>query len=197
VVGGSIGNCIITLYSAAFAVQSLGIPLRRYQAAMLDACIASLLIIYVLFIDEDFVSTINDFIAIVVIWIAPFGAIWVTDSVMRRHFYSAAELHAGRKGRYWGVGGVNPLGAVAFFAGALVVYLTMNAPVHQGPLSDSLFSGGDMGWLLGPIVSAAVYALLAGPQLRREEAGRTGPEMARPGLGAEPAVPASEAGPQP
>jgi NCS1 family nucleobase:cation symporter-1 len=167
VIGGSIGNCIITLYSAAFAVQSLGIPLRRYQASILDGCIACLLIVYVLFINEDFVSTINDFIAIVVIWIAPFGAIWVTDSVLRRHYYDASELHAGRGGRYWGVGGGNLRGVAAFLVGAVAAALTMNAPVFQGPLSEALFSGGDMAWLFGPLAGAAVYAALTVPQIRR------------------------------
>lgn len=172
VIGGSIGNCIITLYSAAFAVQTLGIPLRRYQASIVDGCIASFLIVYVLFINEDFISTLNDFIVIVVIWIAPFGAIWVTDAVLRGHYYDARELHAGRDGAYWGVGGVNPRGVIAFLAGAVAAALTMNAPVFQGPLSESLFSGSDLAWLVGPVVGAGVYALLAGPALRASAATR-------------------------
>lgn len=156
VIGGSVGNNVITLYSAAFAVQTLGIGLKRYQATALDGAVSTLLIVYVLFIDENFLSTLNDFISIVVVWIAPFGAIWIADALLRRsRFDDAAGLPA-----------VNVRGAVALLAGAGTCLLTMNAPVLQGPLSAGLLADGDLAWLLGPIVGAGVYVALSLRRLR-------------------------------
>ncbi|MEA2382100.1 MAG: nucleobase:cation symporter, family [Solirubrobacteraceae bacterium] len=161
VVGGSVSNNIITLYSSAFAVQTIGVRVSRIQATMLDGVVATLLIVYVLFLNDNFLSALNDMIALVVVWIGPFGAIWVVDALMRRHRYAAAELHAGRGGRYYGTRGVNVSGAVAWVAGALAAALTMNAPVFQGPLSKALLADGDLSWLIGPVVGGLVYFALA------------------------------------
>lgn len=166
VVGGSVSNNIITLYSSAFAVQTIGVRVSRIQATMLDGVVATLLIVYVLFVNDDFLRALNDMIALVVVWIGPFGAIWVADAVIRRHRYAAAELHAGPSGRYYGTHGVNIRGAVAWGAGALVAALTMNAPVFHGPLSKALLSDGDLSWLAGPLVGGLLYAALARSELR-------------------------------
>jgi NCS1 family nucleobase:cation symporter-1 len=171
VIGGSVSNNIITLYSSAFAVQTIGLKLRRWQATALDAAVASVVLVYVLFINDNLLSILNDFIAITVVWIAPFGAIWVTDAVLRRFTYDAADLHAGRGGRFYGRGGINWNGMGALAAGAVAALLTMNAPVFQGPLSDALLAGGDLAWLAGPVLGALVYALLAAPGLHRERLG--------------------------
>jgi len=173
-----VSNNIITLSSSAFAVQTIGLKLRRWQATALDAVVASVLIVYVLFVNDDFLAALNDLIAITVVWIAPFGAIWVTDATLRRFTYDASALHAGRGGPYYGQRGVNRAGFVALGAGALAAVLTMNAPVFQGPLSDALLGGGDLAWLLGPVVGAMVYLVLVGPAIRCEV--RTAPPQAPP-----------------
>jgi NCS1 family nucleobase:cation symporter-1 len=161
VVGGSVSNNIITLYSSAFAVQTIGIRVSRLQATMLDGVVSTVLIVYVLFLNDDFLSALNDMIALVVVWIGPFGAIWVVDALIRRHRYAAGDLHAGRQGRYYGNHGVNGRGGAAWIAGALAAALTMNAPVFQGPLSRALLSDGDLSWIIGPLVGGLAYFALA------------------------------------
>jgi nucleobase:cation symporter-1, NCS1 family len=150
-------------------VQTIGIRVSRIQATLIDGVVATLLIVYVLFLNDDFLSVLNDLVALVVVWIGPFGAIWVADALMRRHRYAASELHVGRGGRYYGRAGINVRGAVAWAAGALTAALTMNAPSLQGPLSRSLLADGDLSWLLGPLVGGLLYVALARPVIRDEE----------------------------
>jgi NCS1 family nucleobase:cation symporter-1 len=170
VIGGSVGNCVISLYNSGLTLQATGVPLRRYQATLLDSVVAGALIIYILFVKEDFQSTLNDILSLLLVWVGPFGAIWLTDAALRRWYYNADEIHSNSGGRYFGRGGFRIEAIVALLAGMLVAFLSMNAPVNQGPLSSALFSDGDLSWLLGPAVGAGVYLLLAARGVRSEEA---------------------------
>ena len=138
---------------------------------------ATLIVLYILFVEEDFQTDLNDFLSFLLIWIGPFAGIWVVDTALRRFRYSAADIHNPAGGHY-GRGGFNLNGLVALALGAFVCWLTINAPRYQGPLSDAILADGDLTWLLGPLVGGAIYALLSWREIRRREpavepAGRT------------------------
>ena len=162
-IGGAVANNVVTFYASGLVLQSVGVPLRRYQATMLDTTVATLLVIYIVFISESFTTVVNDFLSLLVVWIAPFGGVWLADGVLRRWRYDPADIHAveaGPRGRYWGWNGINVAGFVALAAGVVVCLLTVNAPIYQGPVSKML-SDSDLSWILGLPVSAATYLALA------------------------------------
>jgi nucleobase:cation symporter-1, NCS1 family len=184
-IGGLVANNVLTFYASGLVLQSVGVPLRRYQATAVDAVVSSLVILYVLFLQDNFLTTLNDFVILMIIWIAPFGAIWIVDGLLRRWHYDPVDIHAvreGAAGRYWGWHGINLRGVIAWICGAGAGVLTINAPILQGPVSRAL-SGADLSWILAPIVGAVVYYALAAGPIRREakvpgehveEAGRLG-----------------------
>jgi purine-cytosine permease-like protein len=154
--GGSIANNVVAYYSSGLCLQSLGLPLKRHQATALDTVISTAIVLYILFV-RDFTTVLHDFVALLVVWLGPFGAVWITDGLMRRWRYDPEEIHdVTRRSEYWGWHGVNPQAWLAMLAGVAVCLLTMNAPIFQGPVSD-LLAGADFTWTLGPLVSAAVY----------------------------------------
>ena len=162
-IGGAVANNVVTFYASGLVLQSVGVPLRRYQATMLDTTVATLLVIYIVFISESFTTVVNDFLSLLVVWIAPFGGVWLADGVMRRWRYDPVDIHAveaGPRGRYWGWNGINVAGFAALAAGVVVCLLTVNAPIYQGPVSKML-SDSDLSWILGLPVSAATYLALA------------------------------------
>jgi nucleobase:cation symporter-1, NCS1 family len=168
-IGGLVANNVLTFYASGLVLQSVGVPLRRYQATLLDTVVSSVVILYVLF-HESFLTDLNNFVVIMIIWIAPFGAIWIVDGVLRRWRYDPADIHAvrqGAAGRYWGWNGINVRGAVAWALGAGTGVLTVNAPVLQGPISRAL-SDADLSWILAPIVGGGVYWVLARAAIRSE-----------------------------
>jgi nucleobase:cation symporter-1, NCS1 family len=168
VLGGITSNNILTFYSSGLVMQAAGIPLRRYRATLVDIVVATAVISYVLFVAEDFLSELNNFVATMVVWIGPFGAIWIIDGLLRRWRYDPAEVHKATPGsRYWGWKGIQPKAFVAWAAGAFAAFLTMNAPYYQGPIAKSI-DGADLAWVLGPIVAGAVYLVIARDDARAD-----------------------------
>ena len=123
-------------------------------------------------ISEDFLTTVNDFLSMLVVWIGPFGGVWLMDGLLRRWTYDPVDAHAvaaGPAGRYWGWNGINLRGFAAMLTGSGICLLTFNAPIFQGPLSKEL-DGADLSWILGPLVAAAVYFLIARDNVRASTA---------------------------
>ncbi len=167
-IGGLVANNVLTFYASGLILQSIGLPLRRYQATFADVAVSTLLILYVLFV-RDFTTSLNDFLALMNVWIGPFGAVWIVDGALRRWRYDPVEIHAVKQAgsRYWYWKGISVTALAAWASGAVVGALTLNAPVFQGPLSKAL-GDADLNWLLGFVVAACVYVALEGGRLRRE-----------------------------
>src|ERR1700733_6329700 len=135
---------------------------------MCDSTVATILVVYVLFISTNFLTDVNDFLSLLLIWIGPFAGVWLIDGTLRRWSYDPLDIHAvrsGRKGRYWGWNGINVKGWFAMLVGAGVCVLTINSPIFEGPISKSL-SGSDLTWILGPIVAGALYYAIARDEVR-------------------------------
>jgi len=167
-IGGAVANNVITFYASGLSLQSVGVPLRRYQATMLDTCVATVLVVYVVFISDNFLTVVNDFLAMLVVWIGPFGGVWLMDGLLRRWTYDPVDVHAvaaGSAGRYWGWNGINVKGIAALLTGSGVCLLTVSAPFFTGPVSKQL-DGADLSWILGPLVAAAVYFVIARDDVR-------------------------------
>lgn len=159
--GGSIANNAITFYSSGLTIQAIGVPLRRWRATLLDSVIATAIVLYMLLLNQDLVTTTTNFLAFLNIWVGPFGAVWVVDGVLRRWRYDPVGIHENSPASpYWGTGGLNPSGLIALAAGVLAGLLTINAPGFQGPISRVLFDG-DLAWIVPSITAGIVYWLLA------------------------------------
>jgi purine-cytosine permease-like protein len=164
VVGGSLANNVPTYYSSGLTLQALGLHVHRYVATLLDVIASTAITLYLLFI-KDFSAALNDFIALLVVWVGPFGGVWIADALWRGTRYDARAIHAQSPGgRYWGWGGFNPVGCIAVLAGMTIAALTMKSPLYEGPIAAAL-GGADLSWLLGFPVAMLTYWLLA---MRRE-----------------------------
>ena len=154
--GGSIANNGVAYYSSGLCLQSMGLPLRRWLATVLDTVMSTAIVLYVLFV-RDFTSVLHDFVALMVVWLGPFAGVWITDGLMRRWRYDPVQIHdVSPRSAHWGWHGFQPGAWLALLTGVVVSLLTMNAPVFQGPVSEWL-AGADLTWTLGPLTSAATY----------------------------------------
>jgi nucleobase:cation symporter-1, NCS1 family len=162
VVGGSLASNVPTYYSSGLALQAIGFKLHRYTATMLDVVVSTAIALYILFV-QDFSTALNNFVALLVLWVGPYGGVWICDGYLRRGKYDALAIHSkeGATSRYWGWRGLNPSGCIAIAAGMAVAAMTMKSPLYDGPIATAL-GGADLSWILGLPVSMFSYWLLTG-----------------------------------
>jgi nucleobase:cation symporter-1, NCS1 family len=160
VVGGSVASNVPTYYSSGLSLQSIGLELHRYVATLLDVIVSTAIALYILFV-QDFSTALDNFISLLVVWVGPFGGVWICDGYLRGGKYDARAIHdrRGAAGRYWGWRGLSPAGYLAIAAGMIVAALTMKSPLYNGPLATAL-GGADLSWILGLPVSMLAYWLL-------------------------------------
>lgn len=158
ILGGSVTNSIITLYSSSLNLQVLGIPWSRARAIVISAAVTALGSLGALFL-TDFTTSLLAFLSLLIIVFAPWGGVFLADMVLRRCAYDSAALHTGPAGGYWYRSGWHPAGIAALLAGMFFATLTCDSELWTGPLVAPL-GGADL-TLLGAVVSAVVYVLLA------------------------------------
>lgn len=158
VVGGSITNNILGLYSSGLVLQILGVPLERARTVIIDAAVITIGSIYATFV-SDFTTSLTNFLSLMVIWIAPGVAIYLVDIWLRRNRYDTAALQRTDGGPYFYRGGVNPRGLIALVAGIVAGGAFANSIEFQGPLID-VISGGDLSVVVGFVVGGGLYFAL-------------------------------------
>ena len=96
---GLIGGAILDLYSSGITLVSIGLPVKRYQAASLDGVIMTIGTIYLVWIAKNFLGPLQGFLITLGVPVAVWSAIFVADVILRKKDYADAELFDS-KGRY-------------------------------------------------------------------------------------------------
>lgn len=168
-IGGSISNNALTLYSAGLAAQAVGLPLKRWQATIVDGCIAIAGLVYVLFIDNGkFFANLNSYIILSIAWIGPFGAVWLIDLWLRKWYVRPEHAHGGKGTPFAGIRGPRVNAWIAMVAGIAAAMLTIQSPKFNGPIAKWLST--DLSWAAGPLVAGGLYWVLARAQVLAEAA---------------------------
>jgi purine-cytosine permease-like protein len=168
----------LDLYSSGVTLQALGLRVKRWQAVFVDTVICSGLTVYAIF-DSSFSTLLKDFVDVLVIWIAPWCAIFLVDWVLRRYRYSPESLQrTDSTSIYWRSGGIHWPAIVAQLLGMLAALeclaATFSLPkwlhivnYHFGGDPTPAY-GADFSVFAGMIVGGVVYLVLAGAKVRRE-----------------------------
>jgi purine-cytosine permease-like protein len=164
----------LDLYSSGVTLQALGLRLRRYHAVLLDSAICLGITFYAVF-DAHFSTLLKDFVEIVIVWIAPWCGIYLTDWLLRRRRANAAALQRpGRASPYWASGGFHWPAMAAQVLGGIAALQALNPTFgvpswlnsissHNGHLDGSVFLGFGVG--------ALAYLFLGRASVRRQEDG--------------------------
>lgn len=168
-IGGSISNNALTLYSAGLAAQAAGLPLKRWQATMVDGFIAIAGLVYVLFVDNgNFFANLNSYIVLAIAWVGPFGAVYLLDLWWRTWHVRPEHAHGDNSSPFAGVSGPRRSAWIATIAGIGAALLTIASPKFNGPIAKAL--GTDLSWAAGPIVAGGIYWALGRKQVVAEAA---------------------------
>ena len=154
IVGGTITNNFLNTYSSGMSLLALGLKVKRWQAVMIDATVGTALSVYALFV-FDFTNSFIEFLSLMVLWIAPFGGVYLADMLLRRGRYDVEALYA-TSGRYWFWKGWNLHALGWFLAGVVGAAMFSSSAAFDGPLVSSI-GGGDISIYVGLTVPFVGY----------------------------------------
>jgi nucleobase:cation symporter-1, NCS1 family len=150
----------IDLYSSGLTLQAIIPSIKRWQCVLLDTAVAGALTAVTVF-SSGFNTFIKDFVLFMLIWIAPWVAIYLTDYALRRGRYDSRSLLDPRPGIYWRDGGVHWPGLAAMGLGMAAAASWLNAyPAWTSPLTDHT-GGADFSVFMGALFGGGLYWLLA------------------------------------
>lgn len=162
----------LDLYSSGVTLQALGLKLTRLQAVLLDTVICVGLTAYATF-SNRFNTLLGDFILFIIVWVAPWTAIYLTDWLLRKRTYDPEALHARSGGLYWSSNGIHWPAIIAQLVGMAASLSAINTTIFVGPISKAS-GGADFSVFTGVVVAGVVYWVLA----RRSLAGSQCPSLA-------------------
>lgn len=166
----------LDLYSSGVTLQALGVHVKRYYAVVIDCAIVLVVAIVAVF-NTSFDTYLTDFVDIVIVWIAPWAGIFLTDWIIRRYRYMPGELHkTGPGSLYYGTGGVSWPAAVAQLVGMFAAISALTATFHlptwlnelTNAIRDATGSPSDFSVFLGFGVGGLVYLVLGYRTVRRQ-----------------------------
>ena len=165
----------IDMYSSGVTLQALGVPVRRWGAVIIDTVVCAVVTGIILF-HGNFYKDFSGFLLYIVVWLAPWFGILITDYLLRGRRYQPLSLVSAKGGLYWRNGGIHWPAIIAQVAGMVAALMWINAafdvPAYTGPISNHFpgLAGGDFSWAIGIVVGAGIYWALAARGVRREGA---------------------------
>jgi NCS1 family nucleobase:cation symporter-1 len=166
----------LDMYSSGVTLQALGVPVKRYQAVVID-CAVALAVTMVAIFSGSFTTYLNDFVDVVIVWIAPWASIFLVDWWLRRSRYVPAELQkTGADSLYWRRGGVFCPALIAQLVGMFAAIECLSATFHLphwlnlvvNHTKDAGGYGADFSVFAGMIIGGLVYLVLATRSVRRQ-----------------------------
>ena len=157
---GLVGGAILNLYSSGLALVSMGVPVKRYQAAIIDAIIMFGGAIYIVWVADNFFYPFQGFLITLGVPVAVWSSIFVADVLIRKKAYSEKDLFD-PSGLY---GAVNKGSIALMIAGSIIGWGFVTntfAPwlEWQGYFLD-LIGGKDGPWAYSNV--GVIFALLFG-----------------------------------
>jgi nucleobase:cation symporter-1, NCS1 family len=153
---GLVGGAILDLYSSGLALVSIGVPIKRHQAAIIDALIMLAGCVYILWIADNFFYPFQGFLITLGVPVAVWSAIFVADVIMRKKAYIEKDLYDAH-----GVYGSINKGSIALMAIGTVVGWGFVTNTFASWLSWQGYFLGVIGGKEGPWAFANVGVILA------------------------------------
>ena len=159
----------IDLYSSGLTLQSLGLHITRWKCVIVDSVICTVLCFLVIF-SNSFNTYYTDFLGLLILWLAPWFAIYMVDWILRRGNYDPVALvDESSRGRYWRNHGVFVPGVLAQVIGMAAASMWIDSSTFVGPLSGAT-GGSDFSVFMGLAFGGMAYWILARKVVRAETA---------------------------
>ncbi|MER5728544.1 cytosine permease [Streptomyces sp. NPDC002138] len=150
----------MSMYSAGFTAQTLGIKVPRAWAVSVNAVISLVFGFLLMVVATSFFGSFISFLTLLAVafsaWIGVFGV----DMLRGRTYDADALLDTGRTSAYWYRGGFAWQAMTAWALALVVGLLFTKVDWFGGPLAGSWIGENGLGWAAGIATSGLLYAVL-------------------------------------
>ncbi|MDV5148632.1 cytosine permease [Streptomyces sp. SBC-4] len=157
----------MSMYSAGFTAQTLGIKVSRAAAVSVNAVISLIFGFLLMVVATSFIGSFISFLTLLAVafsaWIGVFGV----DMLRRRTYDAVALMDTTRTSAYWYRGGYAWQAMTAWAVALLVGLLFTKVDWFSGPLASSWIGENGLGWAATIVVAGVLYAVL--PRTPRQE----------------------------
>ncbi|MEU6168404.1 cytosine permease [Streptomyces tanashiensis] len=150
----------MSMYSAGFTAQTLGIKVSRAAAVSVNALISLVFGFLLMVVATSFIGSFISFLTLLAVafsaWIGVFGV----DMLRRRSYDAKALMDTTRTSAYWYRGGFAWQAMTAWAAALLVGLLFTKVDWFSGPLASSWIGENGLGWAATIVIAGVLYAVL-------------------------------------
>ncbi|MFD3569682.1 cytosine permease [Streptomyces sp. NPDC058667] len=150
----------MSMYSAGFTAQTLGIKVSRAAAVSVNAVISLVFGFLLMVVATSFIGSFISFLTLLAVafsaWIGVFGV----DMLRRRSYDAVALMDTTRTSAYWYRGGFAWQAMTAWAVALLVGLLFTKVDWFAGPLASSWIGENGLGWAATIVLAGVLYAVL-------------------------------------
>lgn len=150
----------MSMYSAGFTAQTLGIKVPRAAAVSVNAVISLVFGFLLMVVATSFIGSFISFLTLLAVafsaWIGVFGV----DMLRRRSYDAVALVDTTRSSAYWYRGGFAWQAMTAWAVALLAGLLFTKVDWFSGPLASSWIGENGLGWAATIVVAGVLYAVL-------------------------------------
>ena len=150
----------MSMYSAGFTAQTLGIKVSRAAAVSVNAVISLVFGFLLMVVATSFIDSFISFLTLLAVafsaWIGVFGV----DMLRRSSYDAVALMDTTRTSAYWYRGGFAWQAMTAWAVALLVGLLFTKVDWFSGPLASSWIGENGLGWAATIVVAGVLYAVL-------------------------------------
>jgi purine-cytosine permease-like protein len=158
---------VLSMYSAGFTAQTLGLRVSRLRAVLLNAVISLVLGALLMVAARGFLADFTAFLSLLAVAFSAWGGVFGADMLRRTRYDGAALADTGPAGAYWYRHGFAPAAVIAWAVGLVAGLLFLRSAWFDGPLARGTAVGDyGLGWVATMLVSALLYLALPKPPVR-------------------------------
>ncbi|GAB7030744.1 cytosine permease [Streptomyces sp. NPDC021749] len=154
----------LSMYSAGFTAQTMGVKLPRALAVSINAAISLIGGLFMMLVAKDFIGQFIAFLTLLAVSFSAWIGVYGVDMFRRRKLavrYDAAGLmDTGRTSRYWYAGGFCWQAMTAWTVALVAGLCFTKVQWFTGPLATTWIGENGLGWAATIAIAAVVFAVL-------------------------------------
>ncbi|WP_435857109.1 purine-cytosine permease family protein [Streptomyces mobaraensis] len=158
----------LSMYSAGFTAQTMGVKLPRAMAVSINAVISLVGGLMLMLVAKSFLSSFITFLILLAVSFSAWIGVYAVDMFRRRsravRYDPEALMDTGRTSRYWYVGGFCWQAMTAWGVALLAGLSFTDCAWFTGPLATTFVGKYGLGWAATIVISAIVMAALPTPR---------------------------------